>query len=1345
MMFAPRIVFMFFWLTLLTPVFAMPFHGSHHFDSYSLGQGLSQASALEVIQDQQGYIWVGTQDGLNRFDGQHFLQFRHVPLDARSLSSNYIAGLTLDWQQQLWVLTPLGLHQYQPEYNQFTRIDQSHGLPEDPWQLIADASGNLWISSNKGISRYDIALGQFQHFDLPLANRQKNNFPVRDMTLDERGHLHFISQQQKYQWLPQQGQFSRESITLANNDSLQLMRYIGQRWWLATDLGLMQLAKDGATHAFWSWHSLNIEGMVTDLQSDQQGGLWVGSLQGLYRLPLAEHWHTRSNITPQAHDHHSQVEQPYGLLDNSVETLFTDNNKVLWIGTRLGGVSKLSPQALAFQSLSQAQQLLQDNVVMAMLETDQGLWLGTADGSLSLWGHQGEVLHQSTPKFSESLTDKDLKGKPLDGQTIGVVLAIAEDSQNEIWLAGTNGLGRLTQAGQLQSYRITDEDGFSDHYTSQVFLFNGELWAISTALGLAKYLPEQDEFALQPIFLAGENRLQNINNVLVDGDALWLTSFDGELLHYDSQLQQLTKYPLKRQGVNVQLDSITSIYRDPLHRLWLTHQNGLLLYDIKSQRLEALNLRGNMPEGMYYQVLSPSSGSYWVAHSKWLLQLDEQANVVRKYQRNVGLPVSEFNSSSLVLASGELAFGHVGGVLTFHPRGLPRPSASPEVALTSLKVLTTAADQAKQWQEQGTLVAPGVLAQVQLPWHNASLKLSFSQLRYDHQGAEYRYRLKGLESKWNLAEPGQTQASYHQLPPGGYQFEVQVANQSQQWHPAQALLAVTITAPWWQSLWAYLIYLACGISVIVYYFRWRIGTEQAYSKKLAQQVEYRTATIAKMSEQKLRLFANVSHEFRTPLTLIKAPAQYLQSHLGPGAHQQDLGQISRNCDKLLTMLDNLLVMTRVAKLPEAGKGCSLNQLAQRALSHYDELARTKHQQLALEIKGQLGVACSELELETVIFNLLGNAIKYCPAHSDIRIIARTIGHQVVLAVKDNGPGMSAAQLTQIFEPFVRGQCHGATDDGAGLGLTLVKETVVALGGVITVQSELHQGTTFRVCLPSSERVISSPEKPPIPLVNTTDWRARATTAAPGQPQGKVLIVEDNAAMAQYLQQILQGEYQCTLFNAAEPALAYLNKHSVDLVISDYVLPEMDGLAMCRSIKTCTSLCHIPVLFVSAKVDRQSKLAALSAKAADIMAKPFDVDELMIKVANLIQVQSPALVTQDEDSADKEFVVRLAQTVADMYSDPDITISDISDAMFVTSKQLQRKIKALLQITPNEYLRQYRLDQAQALLKQGLSIQQVSQQAGFNSQSYFTNCYKKAFAQTPKQAQQQMRAEEPQLD
>lgn len=1345
-MFAPRIFFIACWFTVCVSAYALPFHGSHHFDSYSLSEGLSQATALEVLQDKQGYIWVGTQDGLNRFDGQNFQQYRHIALDESSISSNYIAGLAVDWRQRLWVLTPLGLHLYQEATDSFSRITQADGLPEDPWQLIADGNGNLWISSSEGISRYDIELAQFQHFPLPLANRQKNQFPVRDMTLDDRGHLHFISQRKKYQWLPQQGQFSSEEIDLAARDSLQVIRYINQSWWLASDLGLMRLLNAGDKPRFCSWSSLRVEGLITDMQSDNQGGLWLGSLTGLYRLPNAQAWHPDAGVLPVAYNHHSQVEAPHGLLDNSIETLFTDRNQVLWVGTRLGGVSKLSPQALAFQTLGQAEQLLQDNVVMAMRETAQGLWLGTADGSVSLWGKQGRVLHQNTPKFKPEKSPGDIpySGKSLAGQTIGVVLGITEDAQGNIWLAGTNGLGMLTEEGNLQGYRIRDASGFSDHYTSQVFMFSGELWAVSTALGLAKFNPEKDAFELQPIWFPGESRLQNINNVLVDGNALWLTSFDGELLHYDNDLKQLTKYPLKEKGVNLELDTIISIYRDRRDRLWLTHQNGVLLYDINSQQLEPLNLRENMPVGMYYQVLSPQPGEYWLAHSKWLLKLDGNANIVRKYQRAVGLPVSEFNSSSAVLRSGHLAFGHVGGVLSFDPTLLPAPSASPDVALTSVKVLTSMQQQtqAKQWQEHSAHQAQQAGQAITLPWHNASIKLGFSQLRYDHQGPRYRYRLQGLESQWNLAEPDQTQASYHQLSPGRYQFEVQVENSAQQWQSAQTLLTIEISAPWWQTLWAYCFYVIALVVAIASYLRWRLAKAQAYADELAQQVQFRTATIAKMSEQKIRLFANVSHEFRTPLTLIKAPAQYLQSQLGPGGHQQDLNQISRNCDKLLAMLDNLLVMTRVAKLPEAGKGCSFNHIANKALSHFDELASGKHQQLSVDIKGDVGVACSELELETIVFNLVGNGIKYSGPHSDISIVARDIGYQMVFAVQDNGPGISASQQEQIFEPFVRGQSSGAGDEGAGLGLTLVKETVAALGGSIELRSELGKGCTFRVCLPSVQLTEPTSKPRSEALITQCDWRQRNQAAT--SELAKIVIVEDNPAMARYLQQILQPRYHCVVFNAAEPVLSYMNKQSVDLVICDYVLPEMDGLALCRDIKRQANMAAIPVVFVSAKVDRQSKLAALGAGAADMLAKPFDVDELLLKVANLLQARVDGDEADDKTlqaRTDSDFVVRLEQVVANVFNDPDVTISDIADAMFVTSKQLQRKLKAQLDLTPNEYLRQYRLNQAQTLLKQGLTIQQVSQQAGFNSQSYFTNCYKKAYAITPKQAQQQLRAAE----
>ena len=1301
------------WLLLLfaAKLVAFPYQGAHLIESLGLEQGLSQATAVVTLQDSQGYIWVGTQDGLNRYDGKNFLQYRYRVNNERSLSGNYVSGLALDGQQRLWVLTPQGLNLYQAETNDFKRFSLRatghHRSVKSPWKLKSDHRGRLWISSGGGLSLFDP--DSHREVSLPLDEAM---LPIDDFIFSPDHRFWVMSQQQLYEWheekqqlqpvpFPLQAQDQLISLTLAPNVAATQL-------WLASSQGLYRYDVSQQTTRFYAKQDLGITAKLTDLEFDPQGQLWMGTQAGLYVWELD---------SPRGQFIHHQIGDRLGIADGFIRQLYFDRTGVLWIGTRLGGISRLTPQAARFHLLNQAQGLMRDDVVMSLAKFDDQLWLGSADGAIS-------QIDLAQPKVKQ--------WRPLSeiGQDLGVIVDIEQDAKGNVWFASNRGLAKYQlEQDKFEFYTIKGPNGQLDNYISQLFMFKGTLWIASARFGLARYDQTNDDF----VFLEqGKVTLGNVSSAVVADDQLWLGTFDGRVWQLDFSMPEgytVRSHELSYLGEPLKLDVITQLYQADSGAIWITNRNGLVAYQPGQGDVQFLSSHSGFPSGAYYEILPSHDGTVWVTHAHALLQLDQQGQLLASYDTDHGLPVKEFNDASAISDDGTLFFGSVNGLLAFNPAPSSDDNSTLPVVFTEIKTQFMQANTlgTKAWHK-----APQHAHALALPYDNATVALGFSDLDFSHSPSYFRYRLLGLDQHWNLVESGHTEAIYHQLAPGKYQFEVEVSKQLDGWPGVANVLPITVATPWWQSWWALLCYALSMMLVVYGYIRIRLRVADKQARKLRLQVKQRTRTIEQLLMQKVRVFANVATELRTPITLIQAPVQLLKQQIVQTSALAQLNLIETQTNQVMAQLDRFVTLTH--PLPSLAMSSACVQDWQGIISGVveqlkDALALNRVN-IKLSLRGPLRVKGTMPELEAIAYHLLAYMVGLAKKGATVCAYGRVWDRQVRLWVAVEGLKLEAHQRQTLLSV-----CHETSAMNAlrldELGLMMLQETLTRLSGSVSVSDHGHglNQSVVLISLPVAQVDVAT-DAPSAVRGDLSSWlKHKKQPDLMNQPV--LLLLTSSVSMADFLRSVFSEQYAVLIASSHHSAIVLAQKHLPRAMIVDV----NNGLSLCAELKQQPPLSSLPILMLAAELDAELKLAAWQAGIYQVVQKPFELAELRALVTNMMQLSMTPepLLPQDAPGA---FMARLDAILALDFADPDFTINLLADKMGVNTKQLQRKLKQATDMTPNEYLRQYRLEQARQLLAEPLTIQEVSLRCGFNSPSYFTSCYKKAFNQTPKQAQGQ---------
>ncbi|MDQ1085518.1 hybrid sensor histidine kinase/response regulator transcription factor [Siphonobacter sp. SORGH_AS_1065] len=1278
------------------------------FKSYQVADGLSSNTITCILQDHRGFMWFGSRNGLNRFDGHAVKVFRHSRSDSQSLGSNSILSLCEDRKKQLWVGTFKGIYRYDPQKETFTRFT---AIPAQEVRYLGmDAQHRIWIIAGYKLYCYD---GAKLHA-YPFAEDQATALHISKQgtvwVSTERGRLlRYNARENRFRNIPL-ATLSRIDFMFAIGDTTLIMRR-GSR------VSVYQPNRQ-TTHPLSTNESLEIR--INSMMEKSPGEYWIGTESGLFI------YHSQ---TGQLTQEQKQFGNPYSLTDNVISCLYQDREKGIWLGTSFGGVNYYSDHLTRFTKYQPlpGQNSLSGNVVHAIQKDNQGnLWIGTEDAGLNKMNLKTGQIRSFLPgKGPAGLSYPNIHGLLVDG--------------SRLWI-GTleHGLDVMDLKTEkiIRRYRSSIQPG---HFTSDfiVTLYkrrNGTI-LVGTWNGLFQYRPPQDDFIPVPFFNA---QTQTIHE---SGDGtLWVGSY-GNGVYYVNERTGKQGHFSTQSGLRS--NYITNIYEDRHHQLWICCEGGLTCYNPVRHQFTHYTIENGLPDNQIFRIEEDRFDGLWISTGRGLARFDPQRNQWQHYFTAHGLPTEQFNyNSSFKDTDGSLYFGTVKGLVHWNPASFFKTNRfTPPVYITGLQVNN---------QEVGIGAKDSILQQsitstskIVLSHGHSNVSLDVAALSYTNpQINQYRYMLEGVDQSW-IHLTNNRKIYYTNLPAGSYRFRVQGSNNDGIWNPRETVLALTILPPFWATPWAYLLYASLILAIILVIFRYYYLAITEKNKRQMKSLEIETERAIYTS--KIEFFTNVAHEIRTPLTLIKLPLDKLLSRpvQDPFLHES-LQMMKKHTHRLIDLTNQLLDFRKAEaqNIQLHFANTDINALLNELWIWFKPAADERKFTFRLELpRITLHAYVDEEALRKILSNLLSNAIKY--ADSSILMKLLPFGsedEQFRIEVSNDGYRIPAALKDKIFEPFYRIQ-ETDHEPGTGVGLSLSRTLTQLHKGELTLQMDRPDVNCFRLSLPIHQE-------------HSMDFQhfmaeSIVTEDEPKAPQldplkSTLLLVEDQREISVYIQQEFSERYNVLTAYEGQQALEILQQETIHLVISDIMMPVMDGIELCRAIKSDLEYSHVPVILLTAKTSIQSKVQGLEVGADAYLEKPFSVMHLEAQIESLLSnrnrvkeyfARSPLTPFKGmaHTPADKVFLEQLHQVIYDHILDMELNVDQLSRLMNMSRPTLYRKIKGLSDLSPNELINLARLKKAAELLTTGhYKVNEAAALVGYSLPTNFSRDFQKQFGITPSQ-------------
>jgi signal transduction histidine kinase/ligand-binding sensor domain-containing protein/DNA-binding response OmpR family regulator len=1334
------------------------------FRHLTIADGLSQNAVAGIAQDQRGFMWFATKDGLNRYDGYQFVVFRHNPFDSTSISDSETNCVFVDRRGRLWVGTRNGgLNRFDRVHERFSRVRE--GPTRDITAIVEDSSGTIWVgSAGEGLFRLtvddrdEVTVKRFVHSPENASSLSADR--VNAVLVDRHGVLWVGTDAGLDRGESSSGnELTLTHLTVRSNAPLTLIDTVVTalhedshgRLWIGGVPGISAFdsARTSIRHYYHKYRTYRYGwGLAMSFVEDRSGKLWMSTPSELMRFDPSTGAFEYFRHDPQ---------NPESINSDLPTRVYRDRSDVIWVGTNGYGINVFDPKANRFQTFRRPENRRSRMAGFSVYTLFE-------DRSGAIWV-DGGLLYRWNRATGEFRSFETSSSRPNDFGNTGV-WALVEDPPGFLWAASYVGLFHYeiaTGRSRLYRYDAADSTGLPEQGVFDVFRDrDGVIWAVTENFLVRLADPERGRFERFAYKERETVRLWVFPSTLQDSSgALWLGSDQG-LARFDPKTRSFRHYRHDpRQPTSLSHDAIRWIQpdpREPNRALWIgTAGGGLNRFDIEAGTFTHFTERDGLPNNVVYAILPDSSGRLWLSTNKGLSRFDPATRQFRNYDENDGLQSNEFNSGAAFRSpSGEMFFGGLYGFNYFRPERITDNPHVPAVAITgfrrgnhyenvrdSLTVLRTTISEADT---------------LRLSYRDAVLTFEFAALEYSAPAKNrYAYRMVGFNNEW--FESGAVRAAtYTNLPPGRYTFQVRASNNDGVWNERGASLTVVILPPWWRTWWAYALYGALVLAALHGIRRYEMNRLRLESRLEIQHVE--AEQLRELDRARSRLFANVSHEFRTPLTLTMGPLDDLRAGLhGPLspeiAEQVDLAR--RNAGRVLALINEILDLARAESGRETlrAKRVDLGAFVASVARTFMPLAERKA--IAYDIQGpadDLIVYADPDHLDRALSNLLSNAFKFTPEGGAVRVTAAGDEASARITVRDSGPGIPAADLGLIFDRFHRAQTAG-TQPGTGIGLALARELIALHGGTITVDSEEGFGSTFTITLRKGRAhlapeqiaddggVIASSAPPPGPppefLAPASPKRDVPNVSpepdAAGEDVTTVLVVDDNAEVRAYVRQHLAPRYRVLEGVNGEQGLALARRHLPDLVLSDVMMPAMDGFALCRALKTDPETDFLPIILLTARAEAEDKLTGLTEQADDYLTKPFDMRELLARVANIIAMRrrlrerfggTPLTIHPtpvDVAPADRKFVDQVRAAIEMHLADEQFTVERLANDVAQSRGNLHRRLRDLIGENPSDLIRRMRLERAAAMLEAGAgSVGEVAYAVGFKSVAHFSNAF-----------------------
>lgn len=1423
---------------------------------YSTADGLSHAGVLCMLKDRDGFMWFGTFDGINRFDGHNFVTYKSKPGDNSNLKSNKIRNIVEDKQGYLWVETyDSKIYRFDKKTEQFTPVSEGKfkNLFSDQLvinRIVADDKNGVWLmSENHGLfyaSEDDVKQPTVVHYlkgknkSISLAGniiqffqkdnlgniwigtegglnclRNKNNvyevtkFNQQDTKLLTSVSFTAVGESNKQLYFgTANGQLLTYDVNrktfavkqIAPNTSLNAICYansgllyistsnrglliynphtsnlrlptqntnahylslyedkMGQIWIEPTETGIIKYnPKTGLFKQFFQKVDLASSSRGYEVLTDVNGVLWArmkGGGFGYYN-PIADELNY-------FYDKPGSVDQKFS---NIINSFFSDNTGVLWLCARDGGINKivLLKDKFNYRKLTNNPQARGENEVRAtMKDSKDRLWICTKDGKIHVFENGKEISLFRSPIIDQ----------------IGLVYSILEDSKGNIWL-GTKGNGLFKATPDDAAKRFYSLKHFKNNINDVASLSNdmvysviedrkGRIWigTFGGGINLLTVSAKGEEFKNYvntfknyPFSWAKVVRHLGEDN----NGRIWIATSNGLLIFDPNKAGNYQFYAYRKvQNDKYSLgnNSVQHIYKDNYGTMWLATFGGGLnkalvdKKDLNKVTFEAYTIEGGLSNDVVLSITGDKQNNLWVATESGLSRFNSAQKSFKNFDAFDGLSKGGFSESAAFTAKdGLVYFGCIDGYISFNPLTISEKRGLTKMALTRIQLYykdilpgVEGSPLKESINETSSLV---------LNYDQNVISLDYAVLDYRSANKiNYAYKLEGFDKSWHIVND-QRKATYTNIPPGEYTFRVRAVNHDLFSKVPEKSLKIKVKPPFYRTTLAYLVYFVLAILAIIMARRIIITMIRLRNKVLVEQ---------KLTEVKLSFFTNISHELRTPLTLIVSPLEEISKNEELSKKGMEyLKIVNRNTNRMIRFINQLLDFRKIqsGKVQMSVTRVDILALAKSIGSYFTATASEKNIAFNILSNNEHVLAwVDEEKIDIIIYNLLSNAFKFTPANKEITITVNYVDgfEDVEVKVIDQGPGVPLDKLEEIFEIYYEGTPLGEGHlKGTGIGLPLARGLALNHNGKLWAQNNALEGMTFTLLLkggkshfdPSS--VNSSPkeeliDQAAIPQFVDSQVIVEEKVTTTNGPQ--LLIVEDNPDLRGFLEIKLNGLYRVVSANDGVEGLALAKALLPDLIISDVMMPRMDGIQMLDHLRNNEATSHIPVIMLTAKSSIESQIEGLKYGADIYLTKPFHTDFLLASINNLITSRKKIverLVEGQEKrilnlepseiiitSKDEEFLKQVIQIVEEGMKDPDYNIDDVAAAIGMGRSTFYKKLKSLSSLSPVEFVRDMRLKRSRQLLDSGsYTVSEAGYQSGFNSLPYFSTCFKEKYKVSP---------------
>lgn len=1337
------------------------------FKHLTINDGLSQNAILSMVQDKEGFMWFGTKDGLNKYDGYKFTVFQNEPGNPESISSNYINELFTDRSGKIWIGTDNGIvNIFSKTTNTFQRIALPLALSEsynnqEITTITQDKFGTIWVGTN-GNGFFKIPLknnnpdkNSIKQFDLSFKQNTEHLNKINVLHTDAQGIVWVGSENGLYRMDSQSEKVTPFYLNIkhpnapgAKDDFLisSIATADENHLWLGTISGLIYFNTQNFSYQSYL-HNLSVFrygwGQIYQIATDKKGDLWLATPDELM------HFDSQSKKYKSIKHDPLQTET---ISYNNIRSVCIDKTGIVWVGTTGMGIDFYDPKvnqfALVRRKATSNSRISGFSIRSIIEQDDRYVWIGS------------NVLYRWDRKNNELKSYETTSYRPNDFGNTGV-WSMIQSKDNRLWYATIEGLFMYdpkTEKSIHYSFDSKNKNGIPTKDITSVFEDKkGEIWITSSNClskmvdvkkGVFKHFPYQSNSGLN---------IMSRTAIYDDGKgALYIGSKNG-LVVFNIQKQTYHTFQnipeVTNSLSNNSVNSICADIENPNRYLWIGTSGGLNLFDIQAKTFKHYTQKDGLPNNVIYGILTDSHHNLWMSTNKGLSKFNLKTKRFRNYDVADGLQSNEFNTGAFFKSKkGELFFGGIKGMNYFFPEQIKDNPFEPQIRIAELKVFRKSTTKNKGI-EINTLQVNS-LEKITFTHRDEMIVFDFAALDFSApEKNKYAYQLENFNEDWIYTDNSRT-ATYNNLPPGHYTLKVKGSNNDGVWNEKGISIPIQVLPHWSATWWAYSIYILLFLFLLYWIRKYEMKRIQMKNDLELEHKEIETLKV--LDQLKSRFFTNISHEFRTPLTLIRGNAEKLLSEFTSNSFRQEVEMIDEQAKTLLKLINELLDISKL----EAGK-MTLN-LSQQNIVLYlknlfysvESVAASKKINLNfISDEEDIQVVFDQDKMEKIMMNMISNALKFTPEIGEITLTARKIGTKISICICDSGIGIAEDDLPNIFNRFYQiDNSDTRLYEGTGIGLALVKELIELHEGTIKVfrNSELSglEGTTFLIEMPIGDVQEIIPAKPSIEFVSIKDKlnippkRKQKQVSDFHFNQKVILLVEDNTIIRTFIKKQLDTQYKILEASNGYEGIEFAKRNIPDVIISDVMMPEMDGISMVLELRKNEETSHIPIVMLTGKVALEDKLIGLETGIEAYLTKPYSVKELQVIVFNLIHQREllrlkyqNKFITTPEDiplpSVDQKFLQKIIQFINENIDDTNLGVEQLANQMCLSTSQLNRKLQALVNQAPGHLIRNIRLKRAAELIKQNSgNLTDICFKTGFNDQTYFSKAFKNQFGCSP---------------